>query len=1079
MFDAETARILRSAPAMPGLDPANLPAILTRHYAELVSIRLRGVTDERSVEDDAWTLERIADTYELAVSIQPSSDAKAAAAFVAATAQQIIARRLVNLVSDEANFPANIDRDRLDPSLAAVVLFLTAEQYADANEAATFIRRDREQQTYEATILSEHLFDLATGKLNSILERAQRWRRPLAHSDLEERALAALLETLCAGIEMLAAQMLRAETPVQTGGRFEAAQQAFQKVYDLSAATQAFDESVGASDMLVSFPGPHHLASLLLGASDSLLVASLFNTPSPQGSDQATWVKWLRFRAQKFPYVWPNHRKAITQKFYETGVSAVVVLPTGAGKTTVSALKIAGALARGKKVAFLAPTHALVEQLTEDLQEMFPADILGSTVSNDFDLLMQEDATFQGIEVMTPERCLAMLSFAPEAFQDVGLLVFDECHLLSPESGKIRRALDAMLCVLGFNHVAPEADILFLSAMLKNGEELSQWLGSLTGRPSIPVDLVWKPSRQAPGVVMYNQDEVRESRLRANEKQQSENKRLNKEAASLRKPAARELVATPYAIWGLQHNWLSQDRSRAWIITTQILEDKVTLAGNINYGSLRVTPNSNQVAVDLAAAAAGRGLKTIVFVNTKNDAVKVAKDISEQLATQLAPTDAEQARWDALAEELGDLAHSLLSGPSAAVPHNSAMLRLERDLAEKMFKRPNGAQVIVATPTLAQGLNLPAQLAILAGDKRAGGEGREALEAHEILNAAARAGRAGHLANGLVLLIPEPIIQYKPGQPFDHTVVSKLETLIPEDDHCVRVNDPLEVVLDRLMAGQATDPDVAYTVNRMAALESVESYTSSHIFDLGRSLGAFAAQRRKELAEFDVKVAQLRAAIASQKVDGLDTTIAALATQSGLSATLLLGLKARLLAGLNSLPVDLVGWLEWSLDWFKDDEVARASLLIDINGNILAACGRPKTSNVRNEDLDKICDALVAWVTGETVQSIELVLGGKPIGGSPTEIRCPRARELIGSVIPRGMSFTLGLVAHVLSEIVPLDEREDIDRQLIESMGTLLRKGYLSPEMIFFAADRKVLLSRVQVHKAWATRFDDVFESFD
>jgi hypothetical protein len=50
---------------------------------------------------------------------------------------------------------------------------------------------------------------------------------------------------------------------------------------------------------------------------------------------------------------------------------------------------------------------------------------------------------------MTPERCLAMLSFAPEAFWDVGLLVFNECHLLSPQSGKIRRALDAMLCVLG------------------------------------------------------------------------------------------------------------------------------------------------------------------------------------------------------------------------------------------------------------------------------------------------------------------------------------------------------------------------------------------------------------------------------------------------------------------------------------------------------------------------------------------------------------------------------------------------------------------------------------------------------
>lgn len=70
--------------------------------------------------------------------------------------------------------------------------------------------------------------------------------------------------------------------------------------------------------------------------------------------------------------------------------------------------------------------------------------------------------------------------------------------------------------------------------------------------------------------------------------------------------------------------------------------------------------------------------------------------------------------------------------------------------------------MIVATPTLAQGLNLPAHLAILAGDKRAGENpgDREDLEAHELLNAAARAGRAGHLANGIVILIPEPLIKF-------------------------------------------------------------------------------------------------------------------------------------------------------------------------------------------------------------------------------------------------------------------------------------------------------------------------------
>jgi superfamily II helicase len=125
--------------------------------------------------------------------------------------------------------------------------------------------------------------------------------------------------------------------------------------------------------------------------------------------------------------------------------------------------------------------------------------------------------------------------------------------------------------------------------------------------------------------------------------------------------------------------------------------------------------------------------------------------------------------------ELGDLKHSILNGAACAVPHNSSMIRLERDLAERMFRRPDGATVIVATPTLAQGLNLPAQLAVFAGDKWAAKEGgREDLEAHEILNAAARAGRAEHLANGVVLLVPEPIIGFARGKSLADEVVEKL-----------------------------------------------------------------------------------------------------------------------------------------------------------------------------------------------------------------------------------------------------------------------------------------------------------------
>ena len=40
MYDPETAKLLRSAPELPGLDPDSLPQLLTGHYAQIVSMRL-------------------------------------------------------------------------------------------------------------------------------------------------------------------------------------------------------------------------------------------------------------------------------------------------------------------------------------------------------------------------------------------------------------------------------------------------------------------------------------------------------------------------------------------------------------------------------------------------------------------------------------------------------------------------------------------------------------------------------------------------------------------------------------------------------------------------------------------------------------------------------------------------------------------------------------------------------------------------------------------------------------------------------------------------------------------------------
>jgi superfamily II DNA/RNA helicase len=1072
MFDATTAQLLRSAPEVPGLNPQNIPALLTRHYANLVSARLRGGVDASDDANDAWTLDRIADTYELIASLEIDSSMRKASAFVAGTAQQIIARRQ----TDEARAvtpPDNIDRDRVDPTVAATVLFLAAEQYADANEAADRIRINRDE-LYESRILAESLADLGSGRLNSILRRADRWRRPTTDGDLDERALAALLETLITGIEILAARFLSAAIPESNAGRFETAREAFIRVLELSADinTERSDDLGG--NILNAFAGPHHLASLLIAAHDSINEAALISLPPPEGADAEFWERWLRFRASYFPFLWQNHREAIENEFHQTGKSAVVVLPTGAGKTTVSSLKIAGVLARGKKVVFLAPTHALVEQLTHDLQDMFPKDLLGSVVSSDFDLLLQSDAQLQEIEVMTPERCLAMLSFAPEAFSEVGLLVFDECHLLSPQSGKIRRALDGMLCLLGFTHIAPDADLLFLSAMLKNADEFAKWIGDLTGRSSVCVDLFWKPSRQARGVLIYREEDLESAKRQAETVQIAENKKKGTSAKGLRAAAARELVVTPRAIWGLQHNWLGQRTAQC--IMSKILDERVTLVGDIKYGPIYLKPNVNQVAIRIAMSASRNGLKSIVFVNTKDDAVSVAKKISAELNEPIQPTEAEDERWSALEAELGDLKHALLPRLAIAVPHNSSMLRLERDLAERMFKRPNGAKVIVATPTLAQGLNLPAHLAILAGDKRTDAEqkGRENLEAHEILNAAARAGRAGHLANGVVLLIPEPIISYSDGKPLDFEVIKKLKSVLPEDDRCVLISDPLEIVLDRLMQGKNLDEDVRYMINRMAAFREAEGVQEpTLLFDLRRSLGAFAARERQAEAEFEAKVTDLKKIIAQDTPVGVDNTVAALASQSGLSMNLLLRLRERITDEAGSLPVTVEGWVKWTVKWLADDDDARVSLLYDIKRSILGSCGAKKDGEITPKELDQLLPGLLAWVAGRTLADIEKELGGDPNANSVTKQVCPRARELVGSVIPRGLSFVMGLISHIVEEVDAFQSQESLNRQVVECLGTAVRKGYDVPDKVFFAAEHPTVLSRVQVHELWRSQTED------
>jgi hypothetical protein len=319
--------------------------------------------------------------------------------------------------------------------------------------------------------------------------------------------------------------------------------------------------------------------------------------------------------------------------------------------------------------------------------------------------------------------------------------------------------------------------------------------------------------------------------------------------------------------------------------------------------------------------------------------------------------------------------------------------------------------------------------------------------------------------------VPEPIIGFARGKSLGHEIVEKLRAVLPEDDRCVEISDPLEVVLDRLMKGQTLDPDVRYTINRMALLrESDGSEQPASMFSLDRSLAAYAAKRGAREKEFNEKLKALKLAIEDELMFATDESVCVLASKSGLPAGVLVRLKERLSKKAGKLPSTIAGWIEWTFEWLRKDDDARRLLLEDVARSARAAAGSSKDGEVGADTLNILLPGIKAWISGKPIVDIEIALGGTPHKASDTRRVCPRARELVGTVIPRALAFILSIVSYVVTELDPFDAQKELSRELVESLGTAVRLGYDSVEKLSFATQNARLLGRVQAHRAWAAQ---------
>ncbi|MCX8169941.1 MAG: DEAD/DEAH box helicase, partial [Candidatus Methanomethyliaceae archaeon] len=161
----------------------------------------------------------------------------------------------------------------------------------------------------------------------------------------------------------------------------------------------------------------------------------------------------------------------------------LLAAPTASGKTLVAILcSIKHALERRGKVIYLVPLKALASEKYEEFKLLEKIGIKVTFSTSDFDYVDPSLGEYD-IIIATNEKADSIVRHKPIWINRISLIVADEVHLLSePSRGP---TLEVLLTSL--RELNPEAQIIALSATIKNASEIAEWLRA------VPINSNWRP----------------------------------------------------------------------------------------------------------------------------------------------------------------------------------------------------------------------------------------------------------------------------------------------------------------------------------------------------------------------------------------------------------------------------------------------------------------------------------------------------------------------------------------------------------------------------------------------------------
>ncbi|AKB49304.1 RNA helicase [Methanosarcina barkeri str. Wiesmoor] len=456
----------------------------------------------------------------------------------------------------------------------------------------------------------------------------------------------------------------------------------------------------------------------LLECTSQQLVDNCIWTITRAVNDQVTqFVETLVSRERSKPIfeMLPPQRYTLREEGLRSSSprSIVINLPTSSGKTFIAEFRILQALNQFENgwIAYLAPTHALVNQICTRLRKDFnPLKINVEKISPALEIDSLEAGLLTDVEkssyfrvlVTTPEKLDLMLrgGWEQKINRPLSLVIVDEAHNLSQPVRGIK--LELLLATI--NRECRDSQFLLLTPFINNATQISKWLSSDSNK-SIEMSVDWNPNDRAIAL--------------------SRHKKSNNGNYSL-------YLETLHTTRNTLH-----------------IPEKLQLSNNrpLGYNWSQINNNASKLAAVTAQVLKERG-SVIVLVGKIQHTWSLANSFKhpDNKITDL-PEDVKLVKRY-IQSEFGDdfpLCDLLEYGIGV---HHSGLSDETKWLMEWLFESGH-IKILVATTTIAQGVNFPVTAVVMADYRYPYGK---EMQPEEFWNLVGRAGRVDQGSVGIVAL---------------------------------------------------------------------------------------------------------------------------------------------------------------------------------------------------------------------------------------------------------------------------------------------------------------------------------------